>query len=122
MIYIVFILFAGPKKATVFLFCMIFISILALGACICFFNIKRLLKIKLFDKSQREKSSDFEKLPLWVRICRVAVIVLWPITVNIQISTYLEMSGMFIRVLSLILYFGCLGAVIFYACKKKDKS
>lgn len=121
MVYMLILSFSkGFKGPTIFLLSAIFVSIIFLGMFICFLNIKRLLKIRFSKQPQKEKKRiRFSEFPIWMKICYFVFIFLFPITINIQISTFLEGSGLFIRLFSLFIYFGCLLVLIFYNAKKK---
>lgn len=93
-----------------------FVVIILYGVFICFVHIKRLLKINFSNQTQKErKRVRFSELPVWVKMCYIAAIVLFPVVFNLQIlSNWLP-----IKLASLAIWFGCQFALIFYSIKKK---
>ena len=106
--------------ADIFLSITVLIFLIFLGALICLANIKRLLKIKFSQSMQKNTHRIcFSELPIWAKICYVAVIVLFPIIVNIQILGFFNNDLLPIKILSVTIWFGCELAIIIYSLKRK---
>lgn len=117
--YFLILLFSDSFiSAYIFLSIAIFVLILLLGVFICLANIKRILKIKFSKLPHKEKKKiPFSELPIWVKICHIASIVLYPIVLNILIWGHNGRS--IIKFAFVIIWFACAFAVIFYNLKKK---
>lgn len=106
--------------ANIFLSIAVFVLIILLGTFICFANIKRLLKIKFSQQTQKEKKRiRFSELPIWAKICYIAVIVLSPFVLSFQILGVLNDEWRFIKLVSMILWFAVTSPLIIYNTKKK---
>lgn len=70
--------------ANIYLSITALIFIISLGIYICFANIGGLLKIKFVDSAkQKRKRVRFSELPKWQKVCLIAFIILYPVTMLI---------------------------------------
>lgn len=101
--------------ANIFLSACIFLLVLLLGAIICLVRIKRLLKLDAFDKDARDQRCiPWSERPLWWRILYIAMVVMMPVLLGIQI-TGLFHGWFWTRLVSIIICFLC----IFLLIRKK---
>lgn len=92
-----------------------FILIILLGIIVCLASIKHLLKIK-FSQTIKNKL-NYKELPVWGKVCNIAIIVLAPVVISIQIM------GLYEEVISLqsllfLAYFSCIFALMIYNIKR----
>ena len=120
-IYWVILLFSTNfVPSYVFLTIAVFVLIILFGVFICFVNIKRLLKIKLSQQTQKARIPiRFSDLPIWAKISYVSTIVLYPFVLSIQILGILGGGWWFIKSISMILWFAVASPLIIYNMKKK---
>lgn len=70
---------SGFMLANIYLLIAILAIIILLGMFIFFANVKRLLKIKLSEKSSQErKRVSFSEMPIFIKICYIGFIIIFP--------------------------------------------
>ncbi len=107
-------------KANIILLIIVFILIMLFGGFIFFVNIKRLLKIKFSNTDQKEtKRIPFSKLPVWGKICYVAVIILFPIVINFYTLSFFNKDLTLLRIISTSVFCVCIFLLVLYRMKKK---
>ncbi len=118
-IFVLILTFSSRRiSATIFLVVAFFFLVLLLGVFICFWSIKLQLKIKFSQSPRAErKQTRFSELPLWVKTCMVAYIMLFPLVLIIQF--FCHHDWLLLKIVSLVALFGCEFAIIFYALKQK---
>jgi len=92
-----------------------FILIILFGVIVCLASIKHLLKIK-FSQTIKNKL-NYKELPVWGKVCHIAIIVLAPVVISIQIMGLYE-EGISLQVLLFLAYFSCIFALMIYNIKR----
>ena len=106
---------SGFTSANIFLAIASFILISLFGVLVCFTSIKRLLKIKFSQASQKSKNRlQFSALPIWVKVCYITVIVLFPL-----ILIHRLILPSLIKIISCILWLLSALVLVYYVTKKK---
>lgn len=118
-VYLLILTFSDFVPANIFLSSAVFVLIVLMGAFICFANIKRLLKIKLSQQTQKiRKRIRFSELPIWAKICYILTIVLFPFVLSIQILSALTGALLLIKLVSMVLWLAVASPLIIYNIKK----
>lgn len=122
--YLLILLFSSNFiLANIFLAITVFVLIILLCAFFCFANIKRLLKIKFSQQTQKTKKRiRFSELPIWVKICYITYIVLFPIVFYLRFWGFSNIDWLPIKFASVTIWLGCVFALIIsiiYIRKKK---
>lgn len=105
--------------ASIFLSVAAFVLILLFGAFICFANTKRLLKIKFHTTTRERKRIQFSALPLWGKICYLAMLLLSLFVLSVHILAVLNPNLMLARVISMVLWVSAITPFTIYFKKKK---
>ena len=116
-VYWLILSFDSAFIANVFLSITVFVLILILAVFLCFANIKRLLKIK-FNKTKKNKIK-FSELPLWAKICYIAIWALLPIVISVRISSFFNRGLIPISIILIVLYF--VGVFVFLKLVARKK-
>lgn len=123
-VYLLMLSFSsGFLGANIFLSVAVLFFIVLTGIFICFANIKRLLKIQFSKQAPTEKKRiRFSDLPLWGKVCYIAVIVLFPIVLNLQIRGFFREDLFLIKHGCMLIWLACEFALIFYGVKRKQSA
>ena len=119
-IYLLILTFSSSFiSANIFLSVTAFVLIILFSTFICFANIKHLLGIKFSTNTKVKKRIRFSELPIWLKICDIATIVLGTFVLNIQILSFQNGGWLFIKSISMILWLAVALPLIIYNIKKK---
>ncbi len=103
------------KTFSIIILIYFFILIILLGVIVCLASIKHLLKIKF--SSTIKNKLNYKELPVWGKVCHIAIIVLAPVLISIQIiGLYEEVISL--QILLFLAYFSCIFALIIYNIKR----
>ena len=106
---------SGFTSANIFLAVASFILISLFGIFVCLTSIKRVLKIKFSQTSQKRKGKlQFSSLPIWAKICYVALIVLLPF-----VFIHRLILPSLIKITSGVLWLLCALALAYYVTRKE---
>ena len=102
--------------ADIFLAAAVFLMIMMLGVLVCLLRIKRLMKIRIINAIKWKRNSvPFRDRPLWLKICTLGALGLFPLVLCLQFSHYSQL-----KYGSMLLWLVFDLAVLFYGIRKND--
>lgn len=112
---------SGFMLANIYLLIAILAIIILLGMFIFFANVKRLLKIKLSEKSSQErKRVSFSEMPIFIKICYIGFIVIFPfVLVNRTVDLLNNNEPSVASTVSLMICIVLEFVVVIYQSKRK---
>ena len=102
--------------ADIFLAAAVFLMIVMFGVLICLSRIKRLMKIRVINSIEWKRNPiPFRDRPLWLKICTLGALGLFPLIFCLQFSRYSQLKY---GIMLIWLVFDL--AVLFYGIRKND--